>query len=317
MKFSRAWLWLLLLLPLALGIARLRFDIEILNLLPQKLAVARGLKIYQENFSDARELILTLEAPTDEQAESAARSLAQILRARTNLVAEVTWQPAWMESPAQATELVAFLWLNQPPALFGELTNRLAVTRLSNVLNEAREQLATSLSPNEVALRGYDPYDLMRLPESVSDAAPSMGTGEEMFVSRDGTFRLLFVEARPDIVSYRACRSWLTAIQQVIDEARSAGQLPAQVQLHFTGRPPFVTEIAGGMEHDMAGSAGGTLATIGILFWLTHRRLRPLCWLLFLLVVILAGTTALGGLFLGTINVVSMGFASKIGRAHV
>ena len=60
----------------------------------------------------------------------------------------------------------------------------------------------------------------------------------------------------------------------------------------------------------MAGSAGGTLATIGILFWLTHRRLRPLFWLLFLLVVILAGATALGGLFLGTLNVVSMGFAS-------
>ena len=34
-----------------------------------------------------------------------------------------------------------------------------------------------------------------------------------------------------------------------------------------------------------------------------------LLWLLFLLLVTLAGTTALGGLFLGTINVISMGFA--------
>src|SRR6266496_4370074 len=239
MKFSRAWWWSLLLLPLALGIARLRFDIEILNLLPQKLAVAQGLKIYQQNFSDARELIITLEAPTDGQAESAARSLAQVLRAQTNLVAEVTWQPAWMETPAQATELVAFLWLNQPPALFGELTNRLAVTQLTNVLNESREQLATSLSPGDLAWRGYDPYGLMRLPESVSSAAPPLGTGEEMFVSRDGTFRLLFVEARPDIVSYRACRSWLAAIKQVIAEGRSSGQISGQSQLHFTGRPCF------------------------------------------------------------------------------
>ncbi len=310
MKFARAWWWLLLLLPLALGIARLRFDIEILNLLPEKLAVAQGLKIYQQNFSDARELIVTLEAPTDDQAESAARSLARVLRAQTDLVAEVTWQPAWLESPAQATELVAFLWLNQPPALFGELTNRLSLTRLTNVLNAAREQLATSLSPTDLAWRGYDPYGLMRLPESVSSAAPALGTGEEMFVSRDGTFRLLFVEAKPDIVGYRACRSWLAAIKRVIAEARSSGQIPAEAQLHFTGRPSFVTEMAGGMEHDMAGSASGTLAIIGILFWLTHRRLRPLCWLLFLLIVILAGTTALSGLILGTINVVSMGFAS-------
>src|SRR5213594_2910034 len=142
MKFSRAWLWLLLLVPLGLGIARLRFDIEILNLLPEKLAVAQGLKLYQQNFADARELIITLEAHTADEAELAAHSLAQVLRSKIDLVAQVTWQPAWMENPEQATELVAFLWLNQFPALFGELTNRLAVAKLTNVLNEAREQLA-------------------------------------------------------------------------------------------------------------------------------------------------------------------------------
>ena len=310
MKFARSWPWLLLVVPLVLGIARLRFDVEIMNLLPARLDVARGLTIYQQHFSDARELIITVEAATADEAEAAARALAQGLRSRADLVEEVTWLPAWMESPAQGTELVAYLWLNQPPTVFGELTNRLAAAHLANALNETREQLATSLSPNEIALRGYDPYSLMQLPESVSGAAPAMGSGEELFASRDGTFRLFFVEAKPDIASYKACRSWLSDVRRVIAEMRRSGQIPAGVELHFTGRPAFVTEIAGGMEDDMLGSSGGTLAIIGILFWLTHRRLRPLIWLVFLLVTILLGTTALGGLFLGTINVVSMGFAS-------
>jgi predicted RND superfamily exporter protein len=310
MKFSRFWFWLLLLVPLAFGIARLRLDAEILNLLPQELAVAQGIKVYQQNFSNARELIITVQAPTADDTESAARSLVQLLRAQTNLVAGATWQPAWMENPAEATELIAFLWLNQPPAVFGELTNRLAETNLATTLNETRARLATSLSPNEIALSGYDPYGLMRLPESVSGAAPAVGSGEELFASADGTFRLMFVEARPDITSYRACRSWLAEIQRLVAEARQSGKIPGEVQLGFTGRPVFVTEIAGGMENDMTGSAGGTLVIIGILFWLTHRRLRPLFWLLFLLLMILAGTTALGGLFLGAVNVVSIGFAS-------
>src|SRR6185503_14808929 len=309
-KPSRLWLWLLLVVLMAVGIARLRFDVEILNLLPKKLPVVEGLKIYQQHFSDARELIITLEAPAPDEAESSARALAQLLRSQTNLVADVMWQPPWTESPADATELIAFLWLNQPPALFGELTNRLAVTNLTNILNAAREQLATSLSPAEVALRSYDPYSLMKLPESVSNPAQSMGSGEELFVSPDGTFRLVFVDAKPDIVSYRACRSWLVDIERLIGQAQSSGKLPATTQIHFTGRPAFVTEIAGGMENDMGGSAGGTLAIIGLLFWLTHRRLRPLFALLFLLVLILAATTAIGGLFLGTISVVSMGFAA-------
>jgi len=310
MNLSRKWLLMILLLPVALGIARLRFDVEILNLLPEKLATAQGLKIYQQNFSDARELIITLEAPTGEEAQSAARALAQRLRARPDLVAGVTWQPGWMETPAEAMELVASIWLNQPPVIFGELTNRLAPTNLVNVLNDAREQMAMSLSPEALGVRGYDPYNLLKLPESVTGSMPATGTGEELFASADGTFRLMFVEATPDIVSYRACRTWLAAIQAVIAEARASGELSAQARLQFTGRPAFVTEIAGGMEHDMAGSTGGTLLVIGILFWLTHRRLRPLLWLLLLLLVILGLTMALGGLLLGTLSVVSMGFAA-------
>ncbi|HVY70402.1 MAG TPA: hypothetical protein VHH73_10770, partial [Verrucomicrobiae bacterium] len=188
-KRPRAWLWLLLLIPLALGFARLRFDIEILNLLPAKLPVAEGLKVYQRNFSNARELIITVEAATPEEAANAARSLAQILRAKTELVIDVTWQPGWLESPAEATELLAFLWLNQPPALFGELTNRLAPPKLPAVLAETREHLATSFSPGDLAARSYDPYGFMQLPASVAGAAPAMGTGDELFASKEGNFR--------------------------------------------------------------------------------------------------------------------------------
>ncbi len=310
MKFSRQWLWLLLLLPIVVGLLRLRFDVEVLNLLPGNSPVVQGLKLYQQHFANARELIITVRAPDADSTEAAARALAQVLRAQTNLVADVNWQPAWREYPGQAAELIAFLWLNQPPEIFAQLTNRLIGTNLANTLIEAREQLATSLSPDEIAVRGYDPLGLTRLPESVSAAAPAMSGGDELFASRDGALRLVFVEARPDLASYRACRDWLAAVQRIIGDARRSGQLAAEMEVQFTGRPAFVTEIAGGMESDMTGSAGGTLAIIGILFWLTHRRLRPLGWLLFVLLAILAGAAALGGLFLGQLNVVSLGFAA-------
>src|SRR5207247_2398467 len=96
-------------------------------------------------------------------AEACARLIGGALSSRTRLTSSVTWQPPWLERPAQSAELVAFLWLNQSPETFGQLTNRLAATNLATVLNAAREQLATSLSPDEIARLSYDPFGLTSL----------------------------------------------------------------------------------------------------------------------------------------------------------
>ena len=300
----RRWWWWLLLIPIVIGAARLRFDVEILNLLPFELPAVQGLKIYQENFSNARELIVTLEGNEPELLEASGRKIAEALRAQTGVVAQVTWQPAWLEYPGQSAELIAYMWLNQAPEAVYALTNRLSGANLTNALAEAQSRLATSFSANEIATLSYDPLELTRLPGATDRSG--IGSGEQLFVSADGTFRVMFVEARPSLANYQQCRAWLDQIKQIV-----AGQkLPADMRVRYTGRPAFVTEIAGGMERDMTGSAGGTLLTIAILFYLTHRRFRPMIWLLTLLLVILAATTAVGGLLFGTLNVVSLGFAS-------
>ncbi|MEO6033894.1 MAG: MMPL family transporter [Verrucomicrobiota bacterium] len=306
---SRRWLWLLVLIPIALGFTRLRFDVEILNLLPEDSGIVQGLKIYQQNFSNARELIITLHSDDAEKTETAARLLAVALRQQRNLVADATWQPGWLEYPEQSPELVGFIWLNQPPDVFGQLTNKLASNNLSATLAATKDQLATSLSPNEIAMGSYDPLGLMRLPDSVSSAMP-MGSGQDLFASADGKFRLVFAEATTDLASYRDCLAWLNQIKAIIAAQESAATFPKGIQIHYTGRPAFVAEIAGGMEHDMLGSVGGTMLIIACLFWIAHRRFLPLIWILVLLAFILGGTMALGGLIFGTLNVVSMGFAA-------
>src|SRR5262249_19127070 len=152
------WLWALLLLPVALGLARLRFDVEVLDLLPPDLAVVHGLKLYQQHFANARELIITVQATDAEQAESAARAISERLRAATNLVAAVTWEPPWLEHPGEMGELLAYLWLNQSPAAFAELARSLEPGALETALTNARQELATSLSPGEIGRLSYDPF---------------------------------------------------------------------------------------------------------------------------------------------------------------
>jgi predicted exporter len=306
MKWFRWW-WLLLLVPIFAGLARLHFDVEVLDLLPANVPAVQGLKIYQQHFANARELIVTVKAQNPEAAETVARSIAEKLRGETNLVSDATWQPPWLEHPDQTAELIAYLWLNQPREIFQRLAGNLSETNLPNVLAATREQLATTLSPNEIAQLSYDPFGLTRLPEDIASAAPGFGQGQELFSSAEGTFRIIFVKARGDLNGYRECTDWFNAVKKIV-----AANLPAtnQIQIGYTGRPAFVAEISGGMQHDITLSVGGTSVIIAILFWLAHRRLKPMLWLLTLLALILAATLALGGLIFGVINVISMGFAA-------
>jgi len=308
LKHPGRWLWLILGVPIAIGLTRLRFDVEVFDLLPTNLPTVEGLKLYQEHFANARELIVTLQGPEAEKTEAAAQAIAERLRQNTNLITTVTWQPPWLEHPEQAAELMGYLWFNQPPEAFRELAQRLAPTNLPEILSSAREELSSSLSPQEIARLSYDPFGLTRLPEAAAGAAPSFGQGQESFSSSNGTFRIVFVQARVDLRTYKDCQKFLDATKAIVAQALAATDSP--VKTGYTGRPAFVAEVATGMEHDITISVGGTAVIIAILFYLAHRRVKPMLWLLTLLAAILGSTLAFGGLIFGTINVVSMGFAA-------
>ena len=136
-------------------------------------------------------------------------------------MADVTWQPPWQEHPEQIAELIAYLWLNQPPEIFPQLAGHLSETNLANVLAATREQLATTLSPDDIAQLSYDPFGLTRLP-ATSPGRAGFGQGQEMFASADGTFRIIFVKARGDLNGYRECTGWFNAVKAT-SQRRAAG----------------------------------------------------------------------------------------------
>src|SRR5262249_32610821 len=148
------------------------------------------------------------------------------------------------------------------------------------------------------------------LPETAVGAAPSFAQDQDMFSSSDGRFRIIFVQSRPELRTYRDCDRWLEIIKISAKSALAPIPNANQVVLGFTGRPAFYSEVAAGMQHDITTSVGATAVIIAFLFWLAHRRVKPMLWLLTLLALILGSTLALGGLIFGTINVVSMGFAA-------
>jgi len=219
LKHPGRWIWLPVIALAAIGLLRLRFDAEVFDLLPADLPVVQGLKLYQQYFANARDLIITLQAEKLEQAQAAAREIATRLRPMTNLVASATWQAPWMEHPEQMSELLAYLWFNLPPATFHSLLNRFTPEHLSNAFETAREDLATSLSPEDIARLSYDPLGLTKLPGNAQSAAPAFANSDALFSSQDGKFRVVYVRARGNLHDFRECARWLNAIRPMVSAA--------------------------------------------------------------------------------------------------
>jgi predicted exporter len=297
---KRSWTLLLLLIPVLLGLFRLRFDTEVLNLLPNDLPAVEGLKLYHKYFANNREVIITVTGKNSADAETAARNIATALQSKTNLVADAVWQPPWMDRPEETAEFIAWLWLSQPPEEAAKIVARLNPTNAATALNDTRERLATSLSPLDLARLSHDPFGLTALGPGLTPQS------NDWFASPDGTFRLIFVQPRYDPGTFK---QWAALLAVIRGTAISANSI-AGVEIGFTGTPVFTVETASGMRNDMEQSSVSTFVLVGLLFWWAHRRFWPLLWMLVMLVSSLLITMSLGGLIFGSLNVVSFGFAA-------
>lgn len=296
MKASARWLALGVIALALIGLTRLRFETDVLELLPDDVPSVAGLKLYQQAFAKRGEVIATVSAKTAEEAEAAVRELAAKLEARTNLVARAVWQAPWMDDAEATAELLAWLWLSQPTDAVSILISLLQKENASAVLEETKGQLATSLSPMELARLGHDPFGLTRLPGSLTALQ-----NQDWFASPNGTLRLVFIQPATAPANFLEWETWLADLRKLIGNDLRVG---------LTGPPVFMVETATGMRSDMKQSVAFTVIMIAALFWWAHRQFRPLAWMLSMLGAALAATLGLGGLLFGTLNVVSAGFAA-------
>lgn len=302
MKLRRAGIVVAIVAYIAFGLSRLTLNINILDLLPQDLRDVQGVSLFLRHFALPDELIVTVEGG---DAGTAAESLTQALRERPDIASGVVSQPPWLADPAGLSELVAYALINQKPAAFQKTTAALDASRAPDVLAETLERLGNSLSPEEIARLGYDPFGL-------ADAAlASIGppeTGASEFRSADGKFRVLYVKAPSQPRSYRDIIAWVDGVKASSREW--AAKQPSGLALGFTGEPAFVAEISASMERDMATCGLVTLLIVSIIVWLAYRRIRPLWAIWQMLFTVFLLTLATAGLLFGELTMISVGFAS-------
>jgi predicted RND superfamily exporter protein len=288
----------------ALGLSRLRFDTDILSMLPGSLPEVKGLKAQHQAFARQDEAILIVETADGSSPTDAARSLAAALE-KDGVVAAARWEPRWTRDPAGLSELLAYLWLNGDPAEVRALAERLSAENSSATLDAALEELATALDGQSLALGAHDPFGFLGHP-AVAEVLASSGGGAG-FASADGTAHLIFIDAPQEIPGYREAGAWLDRVRASVARWREAQ--PAAATVSITGEPAFSSEIGSAMEKDMSGSIGITMTLIALLFWWMQRRLMLLHGLVITLCLVFAVALGVAGWVYGELSIMALASA--------
>ncbi len=285
------------------GLSRISFNVDVLKLLPTRLGTVTGLSLFARHFARPTELLVTVNAPDADAAERAVTVLAERFRSQPNLVARVVAQSPWEARPEQLSEFVAYLLMNQPPDKFAELLSRLSPEKIGATLQETKDTLADSFAPSDIGVASYDPLGLLRSLD-LNRFASSSNLSE--FSSKDGAFRVLYLEAPRAMPDYRVAIGWMKSIRATVD----AAPLPSGVKVGLTGEPAFMAEISQQMQWDMKSSGATTLVIIAIIFWSCYRRVRPLALLIGMLVATFVVSLGTAGWMLNELSVIGVGFAS-------
>jgi len=300
--------WIAIILALLVftgaGLSHISFNVDILKLLPTRLQQVKGLSLFLKHFAQPKELIVTVEADTPEAAEAAANALADAFAKRPDLVQRAVSHAPWEKNPADLSELFAYLVINQPPEKVRALVASLSAERADATLKASLEKLGESLSPREIAVLSYDPYNLAGVIDDTGFL--SNGVEQSEFSSADGAYRVVYAVSAHDFRNYKDAIAWVKQIKQL-----ARGTVPdPSIHVGFTGEPAFMADISGSMEWDMASSGFATLVVIAVIFWLCYRRARPLLDLQAMLVLIFTLTLAAAGLFLSQLTVIGVGCAA-------
>ena len=285
------------------------FDSDILNLLPANNPAVRGLKIYNSEFTQARELAFLLTWETVPADGEAFREIF-IERLRSQ-----PWVHRVLEAPPleasggrkSIPEILVPLLLNLPPEQFADAINDLSPEATQERIGRLATQMAAG-SPRARFELENDPLGLAA--HAAKPVWETVAISETFdLTSADGTTMIIPVITNQSELSAEACRATMRQVRQFIAEIKEELGLNGP-EIVVTGRSAYVYEIEASMRRDIATTSLVSLLCVTGLFWVGFRRLLPLIGIALLLALTAITTMACGTLYFDKLNIIAISFCS-------
>jgi uncharacterized protein len=304
-------------LSIFIVIKRRNFDSEVLNLLPSKFESVVGLKEFNNQFAQARQLVFGFLGE-----EGHAEDVDAF---KTHFIEELGKQPWVLRTfdriPLETQEglneiqgILPALLLNLPRDEFNEAMAQLEpaaiddrLTRIRDTItgDSIRSQLEATLDPLGLFARAMKPFG----------SSSSMDQGSAL-ASQDGLFEIaLTITSQPGLDA-RSCQAIMEKVNQFTDRMLNewTGYRP---KVYVTGRTAFVAQISHSMEGDISLSAILSIGIVSGLFYVAFRRFLPLIGIVLILCLSALVALALGMLIFHELNVVAIGFFSILAGVGV
>jgi predicted RND superfamily exporter protein len=285
------------------GLTRLRFETDIMEVLPANLPSVEALKVSQKHFGNDRQVVLLLHSEGEEIDGQDVAELADHLREKLS-PAKVIYKSELEENPSSFGEALAEIWRYAPPADVKRLSERLLDdAEFKAHIGGVKEEIRGSFDQEKSTMAAYDPLGFLQHP-----VIREFIRSEMSFQSDDGKSSILLIQNPHSTTDYHKDVIWLGEIRQAV---RSwSGMEEYGLDFGLTGGPVFNAEIGAGMEEDMSGTIMLTSVMVGLLFLLVQRHPGQLLMISLLMGLSFLITLGIGGWVFGSLNLVSVGFAA-------
>ena len=299
---------------IAMLVTSLRLDSEVFNVLPGRFSSVQGLKIYDRDFEQTRELTFALFCnPNDvDKLEDFAPVFAERLRQQPWCARVLAGSP--MATPEGIRDLQSIavpLVLNLEPGVFDETMSILQPEKIRDRLHRLRQQIEAG-SPRPQFELSFDPLGLIG-PALKPFAESTIIEQEQPLTSPDRTMRIFLVVTNQTSVSAFECQRLMRRVNK-FRQAAGEGWDPeatSGLQILVTGRPAFVSEISLSMRYDVVATLLGSIVLVGAIFFAGFpRMLSALVGMAFCLLLSCLIALTVGQVLFGRLSMVSVGFCA-------
>jgi uncharacterized protein len=291
-------------------VKRRNFDSEVLDLLPSKFESVIGLKEFNNDFAQARQMVFGF---LGEQGHA-----DDVDAFKTHFMDELKKEPWVLRTfdriPLETQEgldevqgIIPVLLLNLPKEEFGDAMAQLDPAKIDERLTRIRDTISGDSIRTQLEAT-VDPLGLFARAMKPFGSSSAMDQGSSLS-SADGLFDLALIITNQPGLDARSCQAVMEKVNAFRDRILNewTGYKP---KVYITGRNAFVAEISKSMEGDITLTAILSITIVCGLFYLAFRRFLPLIGIVLVLCLSALVALAIGMLVFRALNVIAIAFFS-------